>query len=670
MNRKNKILLGIAVFTISFMLIYFVSAAETVGTSQPTLCCEKTKSGLFCQDIQKDDCAVGVKTVPTACQSTAFCTSGFCFDSIEGTCLDNTPQMVCNSNQGTWSKNKPAQCELGCCILGDQASFVTLTRCKRLSSLLSLETNYDPSMKSEVQCILTARADEKGACVYEKDFEKTCKFTTRSNCNNDVLSGGSSTSASQTGGTSNVKTNLDLTPATTSGNTAGVPSTQTTSTTTTASGTTTVAGTTNPATTTTGKAISDINGSINSNTTSGSNSKVEFHPRKLCSAEELGTNCGPTKQTICMPGKEEIYFVDTCGNPANIYDSSKINNKQYWANIVDKPQACSPNAANTLSKSCGNCNYLLGSFCRSSSTANGAKAAYGDNICADLNCIDPTGKKRLHGESWCGFDGKSDFSVTKPQAGNIASVLNTFFGSDKAKGQLNGALGQVAMAAGGVDPVGSKFYRYVCVNGEVIVEPCAEFRQEECIQNTIQTSVGAFSQAACRVNRWQDCTTQKNAQDCTNTDRRDCVWLQGIEYMLMGSALNGTPTDGASLAGLQDKIVAEAKANGGVPQGACVPKNAPGLKFWEEGDAKGICAQANAVCPVTYEKGLIGGDWKCVDHCECLEQSTELKRAALCSSLGDCGFKTNIVGQVGAKKGYAIKINSVEADKSSGGLFG
>ena len=80
------------VFSISFSLnSNIVNADTTVG------CCEKTKSGLFCEEVKENDCDSERQT-KTSCESTSFCKGGFCYDSIEGTCLDNVPQIVCNEN--------------------------------------------------------------------------------------------------------------------------------------------------------------------------------------------------------------------------------------------------------------------------------------------------------------------------------------------------------------------------------------------------------------------------------------------------------------------------------------------------------------------------------------------------------------------------------------------
>jgi len=519
MIKNRNILMVLAACTIAGLFILLIG---NVNAAEQTVCCEKTNSGLFCQDVPQSACSPDSRQVATSCQSTSYCKPGTCYDSNEGTCLDNTPQIVCNANEGIWSQEKPAQCNLGCCVLGDQAAFVTLVRCKRLSGFLGLQTNYNPSITNEVQCILSVQNQEKGACVFDFEFEKSCKFTTRAEC--------------------------------------------------------------------LGK------GSGNSTKTSG-----EFYPQKLCSAEELGTKCGPTRETKCLPGKDGVYFVDSCGNPANIYDASKINDKEYWANVKDISESCNANSANANSANCGNCNYPLGSYCRQTEKGD-TKATYGDYICKDLNCKKTeNGGSYKHGESWCVYDDKGE----------------------KDKGN---------------NAVGSRFFKHICINGEEVVEQCADFRQEECIEDKIETTAGAFSQAACRVNRWQDCVAQIEKIDCENTDRRDCFWKEGEEYALQ----KGNETNRIG--------------------GICLPKVTPGLQFWEGEEARQICAIGNARCIVTFEKGLFGGE-KCTGNCQCLTEQWEKDRGEICQALGDCGAKINWLGDKGYKDGFKITVGKVKEEK-------
>jgi len=517
MRIKNVI----AIIIVFSFLLAFASAQE----AEATVCCEKTVSGLYCQDVPAAECVVGAQQIPTSCSSTSFCKGGTCYDSDEGICLDNTPQKVCNDNGGVWSATDNPACNLGCCVLGDQAAFVSLVRCKKLSAFLGLQTNYKSDIADEVECVLSVQGQDRGACVYESEFETTCKFTTRDDCK------------------------------------------------------------------------SGINGT-----------EGNFNPNLLCSAEELKTNCGPTENTMCVPGKDEVYFVDSCGNPANVYDSSKLKDTAYWTNVIDKSEACNANSANANSASCGNCNYQLGSICRKAEKGK-TQPSYGSNICADLNCKNTqNGNDYKHGESWCVFNDAGDTGVGK-------------------------------------NSVGSRFFRHLCVNGEEVLEACADFRQEECIEDEITTSAGGFSQAACRVNRWQDCTAQTEQTDCENTDKRDCIWKPG-----------------AKLQSTTDNSTSKAK-------GACVPKNSPGLTFWEGEETQSICAQANAQCIVTFEKSLTGGE-QCVKNCDCLTDSWTKQHNEICNALGDCGGNTNWAGDSGSKKGFKVTVTGVKSGESGGGLFG
>lgn len=487
---KKIMLFVLAIFVLIGIGLAFVSA-QTASIQAPTVCCEKTTSGLYCQDVPEEQCAADSRKVPTSCKSTSYCKPGTCFDSNQGTCLDNTPQNVCNLNKGIWTDKAAPQCGLGCCVIGDQAAFVTLTRCKKLSSSLGLETNFKKEIKDEVSCISSVLGQEKGACVFESEFQKTCKLTTRVEC-----------SANKTKGT--------------------------------------------------------------------------FFPNKLCSAEEFGTNCGPTEKTTCVPGREEVYFVDTCGNPANIYDSSKLRDKRYWSDIIDKRESCNSGAANANNPNCGNCNYLQGSFCKETKRG-GTQAAYGENICGDLNCVDSKKIKRKHGESWCVYDDKGDL--------------------DKSN-----------------NAVGSRYYKHICINGEEVLEACADFRQQECVEDSIPIEGGgAFSQAGCRVNRWQDCVAQTSEYDCVNTDKRDCVW-------------NGE---------------------------RCIPKNSPGLKFWEGEESKALCAQASVTCEAMSEKGFIGDkEWsgECVDDDGNTDPAWVEKVAGACYAMGDCVGTTLGLEEIGQEK--------------------
>jgi len=551
LRNKKLIFLLVSLLVIYLFIINFTSVVSSqTNATEVKYCCEKTKYGAWCQNAPENECDVsgGLRKTPTSCEATSYCKLGCCYDSSEGICMENTPQKVCSMSNGTWADDKQcdiAQCQLGCCVIGTQAAYVSLTRCKKLSSFYGLQVDFRGNIGSELECINLASLSDEGACVYGVDFIKTCKFTSRQECNT-------------------MKAGIKIE----------------------------------------NESVAGVGGEVTG--------EITFYKNYLCSNEELGTNCGLTKETTCIEGKDGVYFKDSCGNPANIYDASKINDKAYWGKKVSKAESCGTGKSNINSPSCGNCDYFSGSICKDYKTAKTSKPSYGNNICQDLNCKDTTDGPKKHGESWCS--------------------------TDKFK-----------------DSVGSRYFRHLCMNGEEIIEPCADFRQEECIQDTIESKGVSFSQASCRVNRWQDCLGQDNKKDCENTDKRDCVWNYEKEEVETEEAEAGTNTTG------KPKVI------------ACVPLHPPGLKFWEEGEAQGICSLANTQCIVTYEKkGLIfSGSEKCTDNCECLTDSWKQQQLKKCEALGDCGAKVNYVGVKGFDTGYNVSVKKVEeTEEGGGGLLG
>lgn len=557
MNKKavaslELILIIASIFAFSYILYQSTYIASASTMSEPSVCCEKTTSGAVCINTQEGNCEEGYRSSPTSCETTSYCRLGTCYDSQEGICMENTPQIVCEENGGTWDSRKlqeVPQCQLGCCIIADQAAFVPLVRCKRLSTLFGVENNYRTDITNEISCIATAQAQDKGACVFEKDFERICEFTTRDDC-----------------GAGNV--------------------------------------------------VETANG-----TEVELSSQKKFYENYLCSAEELNTACAKQTSTTCYDGK--VYFVDSCGNLENVYSSNK---EKSWNNgrVAEPEEICSPNDGSN--KDCGNCEYLLGSRCETWTGLLG-KPSGSDHYCQKTECVDRNGEKRINGESWCVNDG------------------NTGSGSDM---------------------VGSRYYREVCVDGEVRVEPCADFRNEICIDGSIETDLGEFKTSACRVNRWHDCVFQTEEDDCTNIDRRDCMWVSPVTGMILsggsssGSTSFSNPTNNQfSNPTATGNVVAPITGHGifgggeeeeqeetttNRPEGICVPNYTPGLDFWSDTESSSICGQASAKCIVVFEKGLIGGK-KCVENCECLEEGWAMQANRVCSALGDCGAYVNYQGK-------------------------
>ena len=525
-NKKNITLITILLLGIFLIVPAFISAQADVS-----YCCEKTTAGAWCQDAPQNECDSSYRSIPTSCEATSYCKLGTCINSPEGTCMENTPEVVCDEAGGLWDPRESdeiPQCQLGCCLIGDQAAFVTQTRCKKLSTDYNLETNYRTDIQNEIQCIASASPDVKGACVFEQEFERTCRLLTRTECQD-------------------LKT--------------GSPE-----------------------------------------------SLIEFHEGFLCSAEDLATNCGPSKQTTCVEGKDQVYFVDTCGNLANVYDSSKQGDANYWSEI--QPATCGIGSNNANSVTCGSCDYFLGSTCKQyDRSVDNAKPTYGDNICRSLGCKDGDfentyGRNPLHGETWCAAT-TGDEKVNSP---------------------------------------GGRHLRLICYNGDVTIEPCGDFRQQVCLQSGVSISgTDIFKTAACRANLWQDCAAQDNEQDCENPDKRDCDWINTTRFDSEGNKI----------------------------ENVCVPAYAPGFDFWNpDGDATSLCSLASTQCVVTIEKGVFG-DGEITSGSECAELVDGELRIKdswqdginnMCVSLGDCGSKTNYVGARGFYNQSPVAIDGERQD--------
>ncbi len=197
-----------------------------------------------------------------------------------------------------------------------------------------------------------------------------------------------------------------------------------------------------------------------------------------------------------------------------------------------------------------------------------------------------------------------------------------------------------------LDLVGSRHYRVVCVEGDEIVEPCRDFREEICVQADIETSDGVFRESSCIKNRNEDCTTEcnkaeppkpgienedeynrelarykselaKDKECCENRDLRSCFW-----------------------AGEEDS-------------GVCLPLVPPGSKFWEPG-SENNCDNADKECiTVWYDPGYYK-DPKIVSGEQCETQEFLQSSNAYCRAQGDCGAHYNYKGKY-TQDGFSFK---------------
>lgn len=588
LNKKGSALTQIFLITLSIFAFTFLMSDKTIvqaASSGATFCCQEVASsagGGSCLNMPlQTDCVVNADTsaAPTYCESTSYCKTGTCYDSSEGICM-TSPRTICEGEKGMDWIDKPMsevpQCQLGCCILADEAAFVTLTRCKNLSSTYHLENDFRTDITNELDCIATAQSQEMGACTYVSEFERLCDLTTRSEC----------------GATSE--------------------------------------------------------GTIDDEGNILTSDEKKFYPGFLCSAEVLATSCAKEISTGCYQG--DVYWYDSCGNRENVYYGDReIYNTHNGGKIATARELKIPESDGT-NKNNGNCDYLSGTRCAAYEERIGGPID-SDYYCRSNDCGIVDGKTRVNGEAWCHVDGNLDDAIKESKDGSDIvkenNIVNVYGDDDY------GLLGD------GKDPAGSRYYRKVCIDGEVVTEPCADYRNEICIEGHIDVGDdngveddNDFSTAACRTNKWQDCLLIENEDDCEDTGQRNCAW---IDESITGLLLGIDPGE----------VTEETYSNR--PEGICVAAYPVGLDFWEKGNAEKVCGQVNAKCIVKYERkgSEMALDFLSQDKSftednivsggDCLTESWAIEMNKICASLGDCGGHVNYAG-IYTDDGYTWRV--------------
>jgi hypothetical protein len=364
----------------------------------------------------------------------------------------------------------------------------------------------------------------------------------------------------------------------------------------------------------------------------------EFVAGKLCTAPELNTLCFPSQETTCLEDRDEVYYLDDCGNVANVYDSSKFSDTEYWTNIIEPRNSCSGDAT-----TCGNCDYLSGTVCGEKKVL-GPKPVQGDYVCQDLNCAG--GKD--HGESWCVYD----YDINHP------------------------------------GPVGSRQYVATCLENEVSLEGCADFNQEICIQ----MSDGSKTAGRCYPNDWRSCLNANGEGDYAEV-KEACADLPQCMMFNDYWGNKSKRTGGVFFAGFNpDKTNSAAGAAGDIGKDSnevipyCIPRYTPGFQFWNlESNPSGsstasyggspaetgaLCSLGSFTCVSEMERECTQASchsWEDVSNWEC---NLDGKHATIkgkdlpnlmaamnerCRAIGTCGSNVAVSGEFGYDSGFTIK---------------
>jgi len=315
----------------------------------------------------------------------------------------------------------------------------------------------------------------------------------------------------------------------------------------------------------------------------------EFYSGYLCSNAELNTNCVKQKTSSCVEGKDEIYWFDSCGNRENIYDANK---ERSWNNgkVLGKDESCSLASGNNYlanQGTCGNCNFLLSSRCGNKTATERLSDAIQKDVCRSLTCRDDNGNTRQNGETWCVYQGAIGVD------GNRA-----------------------------VDTPGSRHFMKSCMEGEVRVESCGDYRTKVCVESeTNLEGGGTFSSAACVPNLGDLCVIYN-----TEDDRiKKC---------------NENPFC----------FVKEVDIAHDFSFKLCAPKYPVGHDL-ATGEGSSACALASQKCTAVKVKKTSGWKWEANEDCTKPEFAQKMNN--LCMSLGDCGAEVNYVGDL--TENYAVR---------------
>src|SRR3989344_4098124 len=224
---------------------------------------------------------------------------------------------------------------------------------------------------------------------------------------------------------------------------------------------------------------------------------------------------------------------------------------------------------------------------------------------------------------------QADKTASKPDYGNYyCGDLNCVY---KGKNYINGETwcDYDSFVGNGKDVVGSRSFKKTCDKGIVKTEACEDFRQEVCAEKMLDNK----KVAQCRINRWRECISYNSINDTAEQELK-CKQDPDCDFRKMN--IFDAPKEGSNESDTATKM--------------CTPKYPPGLDFSAnmQESTKEICNVGNFNCTVVFRCG------KCIQNCNCLTaQFTENLNDA-CISMGDCGAKSNIEGEV-TKGGYGLK---------------
>ncbi len=339
-----------------------------------------------------------------------------------------------------------------------------------------------------------------------------------------------------------------------------------------------------------------------------SNLEIDFYEGLLCTAPGI-SDCAKSEITECKDNK--VYYKDTCGNFANVYDSTQYGNAEYWTFMREPYDENVCTVSSEGSSTCGNCETTQNTVCRDQGDTNEGNPDYGEYVCGDLGC-DYEGTAYQHGESWCaGTNGALARYILDGSGVSDRGESHRIL-TDGFTGEMMPETAELLKDQDTYNTPGSKYFKLICSFGEVLIEECKEYRNSVCTE-FVQQEENAPNQAACAFNSWRRCFEMTTKEQCNETTEM-CKWVPGHRWDFM--------------------MVPEEERSS--HQGSCVPLVSPGFDFWKgTSQGVGLCQMATVQENTLYETGIfVDRDYfhsadkermanRCFDKCYAIPQYGE-----------------------------------------------
>jgi len=315
-----------------------------------------------------------------------------------------------------------------------------------------------------------------------------------------------------------------------------------------------------------------------------------FYKDTFCSNDNLNCECSKKNKKGCVVGVEDVVWFDSCGNVEYLghHDAAE------------------------------DCDYGKGTLC----STDPKKGAYCKSIHCNSTAWPPSNPRYETYKGGTTFKDKTGVMIT-------TGAPHNYDGGARENGES--WCEYDSKAGPGLDAVGARHYRHICINGEEVVEPCRDYREEYCFQ--AKDSKSGKMQSKCITNKWKDCASkcmenQKELDDDATGDdlakaaRRDLVCCKSVSKACVWQWEDRENTSGL-----------------------CMPLVSPGGKFWQEGSkVESLCEDGDFTDMAVWTKGTAAQDYKCKENCEMYDDSFLKFKNQFCRALGDCGAHYNYLG--------------------------